>query len=190
MIDHGGTGRNSFFEKDTVRASVAFLAQGPSSHHLVYCFYVIIWSMTGLGQVRKERNRGNFFILEAESWPSKRRKSLWGVAWTPRSRFCPLAPTSASPDRKGLEPRPQTRKGPLEAGLGLAGGRGFEPRLTESESAVLPLDDPPRGDGGWLISIRSKPPGRSLKLNACCTEDAYGPCAGPPSCARPRGHRG
>ena len=25
----------------------------------------------------------------------------------------------------------------------LAGGRGFEPRLTESESAVLPLDDPP-----------------------------------------------
>ena len=25
----------------------------------------------------------------------------------------------------------------------MAGGRGFEPRLTESESAVLPLDDPP-----------------------------------------------
>lgn len=25
----------------------------------------------------------------------------------------------------------------------LAGGRGFEPRLTESESVVLPLDDPP-----------------------------------------------
>ncbi len=29
-------------------------------------------------------------------------------------------------------------------GLGcLAGGLGFEPRLAESESAVLPLDDPP-----------------------------------------------
>src|SRR5215218_2433461 len=27
--------------------------------------------------------------------------------------------------------------------LGLAGGLGFEPRLAESESAVLPLDDPP-----------------------------------------------
>ena len=27
----------------------------------------------------------------------------------------------------------------------LAGGRGFEPRLAESESAVLPLDDPPSG---------------------------------------------
>ncbi len=28
--------------------------------------------------------------------------------------------------------------------LMLAGGLGFEPRLAESESAVLPLDDPPR----------------------------------------------
>ena len=25
----------------------------------------------------------------------------------------------------------------------MAGGLGFEPRLAESESAVLPLDDPP-----------------------------------------------
>ena len=28
-------------------------------------------------------------------------------------------------------------------GFAVAGGLGFEPRLTESESAVLPLDDPP-----------------------------------------------
>lgn len=27
----------------------------------------------------------------------------------------------------------------------LAGGLGFEPRLKESESSVLPLDDPPIG---------------------------------------------
>lgn len=27
----------------------------------------------------------------------------------------------------------------------MAGGLGLEPRLTESESAVLPLDDPPAG---------------------------------------------
>ena len=27
--------------------------------------------------------------------------------------------------------------------LMLAGGRGFEPRLTDPESGVLPLDDPP-----------------------------------------------
>ena len=29
----------------------------------------------------------------------------------------------------------------------MAGGRGFEPRLTESESVVLPLYDPPTGSG-------------------------------------------
>ncbi|GEM_PF-2798814 len=29
------------------------------------------------------------------------------------------------------------------SGLFLAGGEGFEPPLTESESVVLPLDDPP-----------------------------------------------
>jgi hypothetical protein len=29
--------------------------------------------------------------------------------------------------------------------ISLAGGLGFEPRLAESESAVLPLDDPPSG---------------------------------------------
>src|SRR5438874_1555906 len=30
--------------------------------------------------------------------------------------------------------------------VGVAGGLGFEPRLAESESAVLPLDDPPPGE--------------------------------------------
>ena len=30
----------------------------------------------------------------------------------------------------------------------LVGGLGFEPRLTESESVVLPLDDPPETKGG------------------------------------------
>lgn len=30
--------------------------------------------------------------------------------------------------------------------LELAGGEGFEPPLSESESDVLPLDDPPVGD--------------------------------------------
>ena len=29
----------------------------------------------------------------------------------------------------------------------MAGGTGFEPVLAESESAVLPLDDPPFGTG-------------------------------------------
>ncbi len=31
----------------------------------------------------------------------------------------------------------------------MAGGLGFEPRLAESESAVLPLDDPPNGVSEW-----------------------------------------
>src|SRR4051812_45769117 len=34
-------------------------------------------------------------------------------------------------------------------GLGVAGGRGFEPRLTESESAVLPLNYPPPAMARW-----------------------------------------
>ena len=38
----------------------------------------------------------------------------------------------------------------------MAGGLGFEPRQAESESAVLPLDDPPTG-----ASIRS---GREASL--------------------------
>jgi hypothetical protein len=33
------------------------------------------------------------------------------------------------------------------AGCSMAGGRGFEPRLTDPESAVLPLDEPPITDG-------------------------------------------
>lgn len=32
---------------------------------------------------------------------------------------------------------------PVQTRNSLAGGLGFEPRFAESESAVLPLDDPP-----------------------------------------------
>ena len=43
-----------------------------------------------------------------------------------------------------LIPDPHYKKDPLLAGLSyMAGGPGFEPGLAESESAVLPLDDPP-----------------------------------------------
>ena len=36
---------------------------------------------------------------------------------------------------------------------GMAGELGFEPRQAESESAVLPLDDPPKpGSGGMLLA--------------------------------------
>ena len=39
----------------------------------------------------------------------------------------------------------------------LAGGLGFEPRLAESESAVLPLDDPPSGKM-WPLHSREAAP--------------------------------
>src|ERR1700730_15461278 len=36
----------------------------------------------------------------------------------------------------------------------LAGGHGFEPRLTESESAVLPLNYPPPARSAGLVGLR------------------------------------
>src|SRR5579883_2142595 len=47
--------------------------------------------------------------------------------------------------RHAAERRPQSVPISLK---NLAGGLGFEPRLAESESAVLPLDDPPPGSFG------------------------------------------
>ena len=50
----------------------------------------------------------------------------------------------------------------------LAGGLGFEPRLTESESVVLPLDDPPSAGAGVFFKQacgrinRSAPAGRRV----------------------------
>ena len=51
----------------------------------------------------------------------------------------------------------------------LAGGLGFEPRLAESESAVLPLDDPPRIGGlgviaGWGLGRKSSHAPAALTL--------------------------
>jgi hypothetical protein len=43
----------------------------------------------------------------------------------------------------------------------VAGGQGFEPWLAESESAVLPLDDPPSkqmlyiSESGWTVKVFS-----------------------------------
>ena len=46
---------------------------------------------------------------------------------------------------RGILFDPPRRNSPPDGGLfrRLAGGLGFEPRLTESESVVLPLDDLP-----------------------------------------------
>ena len=37
----------------------------------------------------------------------------------------------------------------------MAGGLGFEPRLAESESAVLPLDDPPKTELGATVGLKT-----------------------------------
>ena len=51
----------------------------------------------------------------------------------------------------------------------VAGGLGFEPRLAESESAVLPLDDPPirvpRAPGGAGIDEMPLPRGYKAPLD-------------------------
>ena len=47
------------------------------------------------------------------------------------------------------------------AGKKLAGGPGFEPGLAESESAVLPLDDPPNLERLFTFII-------AIMINSCC----------------------
>ena len=63
----------------------------------------------------------------------------------------------------------------LNNGLELAGGLGFEPRLAESESAVLPLDDPPPGERR-AGKLGRQPPGLTF---AKLTQDSYLPLAWP-----------
>src|ERR1700733_7528226 len=71
----------------------------------------------------------------------------------------------------------------LEGQDWVAGGLGFEPRLAESESAVLPLDDPPTGRAPvWVNSTL----GPSLKDAAACASMRRGGTAWvPPSCLGP-----
>ena len=67
-------------------------------------------------------------------------------------RFAVGVATAASPSLRsvrtsGFDPDPRVRNATARAERAvafLAGGEGFEPPLTESESVVLPLDDPPR----------------------------------------------
>src|SRR5215469_14354456 len=76
---------------------------------------------------------------------AKSSRSWWRGRLQPRSR-----PFMVEADGKAMmfqgDPRSSPKK-PKARGAGLlrflAGGRGFEPRLPESKSDVLPLDDPP-----------------------------------------------
>jgi hypothetical protein len=88
---------------------------------------------------------------------------------------------------------PDIRKtGLMRAFLNMAGGPGFEPGLAESESAVLPLDDPPID---WqIIAVNRCHAATCRELRGADYASAY--CialrawlfASQPSCARLRGH--
>src|SRR5271168_1056954 len=71
------------------------------------------------------------------------------------SRFGPIFKPGPTWCRHGIRPISISSSMLLKW---LAGGLGFEPRLAESESAVLPLDDPPPGRrvaaGRWARRVR------------------------------------
>ena len=54
----------------------------------------------------------------------------------------------------------------------MAGGLGFEPRLAESESAVLPLDDPPMAM--WRLDSRWGPDAQGVSGLAADLADQAG----------------
>ena len=56
-------------------------------------------------------------------------------------RFAPHPSGALRASSLSLSQKKWAHKGPISF---LAGGEGFEPPLAESESAVLPLDDPPK----------------------------------------------
>lgn len=142
--------------------------------------------------------QANFFPLEGwrhgEVW---RAYGVIDVACAPRLGPCrPAWVGQPAPPWTLWIAGHEDEKARTERAWDVAGGRGFEPRLTESESAVLPLDDPPRillveGLGyRALAPAHNLPPPAVISISACCTEDACGPCAGPPSCVPPHGRRG
>ncbi len=152
------------------------------------------------------------YVLQRRSRPCESRHEL-----TPALepfRFSADASGGCLVDGPGAMDSARPQKSPHLAGLfvpflfEMAGELGFEPRLTESESVVLPLDDSPvvprRWNGRQNSPIRSLSPScrafwsardRTASavrrwLNACCTADVCAPCGGRPSYVRLRAHRG
>lgn len=104
--------------------------------------------------------------ITRSSLKSRISHSTGNIMLNKRNKLSGLMPTKC----------PQSASTPVEKCskplIKLAGGLGFEPRLTESESAVLPLDDPPetqkchyhtaflRGDEKvivWRIEVNDAP---------------------------------
>ena len=68
---------------------------------------------------------------------------------TPAGPAAPFKFATLTCRTRGSHPNPPKTKTRLAAGsCFMAGGLGFEPRLEESESSVLPLDDPPNSVEG------------------------------------------
>ena len=96
---------------------------------------------------KKRAFRPAFFLRMAGGLGLIRPRLLRGLTPSGRRRCAPASKFAARTCRtvgsnQGRSPG-QTKTGPQGARSCLAGGLGFEPRLAESESAVLPLDDPP-----------------------------------------------
>src|SRR5271165_7204557 len=54
----------------------------------------------------------------------------------------------------------------------MAGGLGFEPRLAESESAVLPLDDPPSDQLLRMVAGHSRQPHTRAARRGCAARES------------------
>src|SRR3954454_15623334 len=88
-----------------------------------------------------------------------------------------LSGYSAHPRRRGLPPPCLLATGRKAERNQVAGGLGFEPRLAESESAVLPLDDPPSdsrlGSGPIARRIDSTTRRRTVGLRITVVPGTY-----------------
>jgi hypothetical protein len=67
------------------------------------------------------------------------------VHFDARGKFAPRGRAPDHDDTRVAHQQPLISAMAKEKRKEVAGGLGFEPRLAESESAVLPLDDPPPG---------------------------------------------
>jgi hypothetical protein len=73
--------------------------------------------------------------------PTGRRMQRRGVSI--RRHDAPIRISRRMPQHEHERQGPKCKRPGNSGPLRLVGGLGFEPRLTESESVVLPLDDPP-----------------------------------------------
>ncbi len=64
-----------------------------------------------------------------------------------------MRPEEQSAPTNGVEPEPDSHLARVVLDQKVAGGLGFEPRLTAPKTVVLPLDDPPVWDQNYTAEI-------------------------------------